>query len=195
LFSGILVQWNFLDHFFGGGCIQTTHIDYIEAKSSRQFIFDATVEKYVCSLKHRRQTVARLEHVLNLWLLPHHEDKKKHPFADFDAFYALILRSRNDVDMSVKVTAVCLEYIKYFNTISPTDFARVLHIELSKTWEILYELASLFDVSGESIRPFHASFGEILFDRSRSLDLIPLLRQLERQVVGYFSLVAVFAWN
>ena len=70
--------------------------------------------------------------------------------------------------MSVKATAVCLEYIKYFDTISPADLAKVLDI---KTWEILYELASLFDASENNIRPFHASFGDFLFDKSRSLDL------------------------
>jgi len=59
-------------------------------------------------------------------LLPHLEDKKKHPFADLDALYTLILRSCNDVDMSVKAAAVCLEYFKYFNTISPADLAEVL---------------------------------------------------------------------
>jgi hypothetical protein len=147
------------------------NIDYLVAKSSRQFIYAATVEKYVCSPKHRHQAVSRLEHVLNLRLLPHLEDKKKHPFADLDALYTLILRSRNDVDMSVKATAVCLEYVKYFNNVSPMDLAKVLHIERSKTWEILYELASLFDVSKKSIRPFHASFSDFLFDKSRSLDL------------------------
>ena len=73
--------------------------------------------------------------------------------------------------MSIKATAVCLEYVKYFNTISAANLAKVLDIELSKTWEILYELASLFDISRKSIRPFHASFGDFLFDRSPSLDL------------------------
>ena len=63
------------------------NIDYFVAKSSRQFIFAATVDKYVCSPKHRHHAVSRLEHVLNLRLLPHLEDKRKHPFAD------LILRS------------------------------------------------------------------------------------------------------
>jgi hypothetical protein len=72
--------------------------------------------------------------------------------------------------MSVKATAVCLEYPKYFNTISPSDLAKVLHIDISETWAILYELASLFDASEESIRPFHASFGDFLFDSSRSLE-------------------------
>ncbi|KAF8800859.1 hypothetical protein BYT27DRAFT_6821236 [Phlegmacium glaucopus] len=146
------------------------NIGYLVAKSSGQFIFAATVDKYVCSPRHRHQAVARLKHVLDLRLLPHLEDKKKHPFADLDALYSLILRTRNDVNMSVKATAVCLEYPTYFNTILPTDLAKVLDIELSETWAILYELASLFDASKEGIRPFHASFGDFLFDSSRSLD-------------------------
>ena len=146
------------------------NIDYLVAKSSGQFIFAATVEKYIGSPKYRHHAVARLKHVLDLKLLPHLEDKRKHPFADLDALYALILRTRNDVEMSVKATAVCLEYPKYFNTISPADLAKVLHIELSETWAILYELASLFDISEDCIRPFHASFADFLFDSSRSVD-------------------------
>ena len=93
-----------------------------------------------------------------------------HPFANLDALYHLILRTRNDVNMSVNATAVCLEYQKYFNAISPVNLSKVLNIDLSETWAILYELASLFDTSEESIRPFHASFGDFLFDSSRSAD-------------------------
>jgi len=145
------------------------NIDYLVAKSSGHFIFAATVEKYVGSPKYRHQAVARLKHVLDLRLLPHLEDKQKHPFADLDALYALILRTRNDVDMSVKATAVCLEYPKYFNTISPAELAKVLNIEIDETWAILYELASLFDISEDCIRPFHASFADFLFDSSRSV--------------------------
>ena len=144
------------------------NIDYLVTKSSGQFIFAATVERYVCSPKHRHQAVARLKHVLDLRLLPHLEDNKKHPFADLDALYHLILRTRNNVNMSVNATAVCLEYPKYFNAISAANLSMVLNIELSETWAILYELASLFDRSKEGIRPFHASFGDFLFDSSRS---------------------------
>ena len=146
------------------------NIDYLVKKSSGQFIFAATVERYVCSPKHRHQAVVRLKHVLDLRLLSHLEDKKKHPFADLDALYQLILRTRNDVNMSINATAVCLVYPKYFITISPADLSEVLNIELSETWAILYELASLFDTSKKSIRPFHASLGDFLFDTSRSAD-------------------------
>ena len=159
-----------LPHPPNGDWPTAENIDYLVTKSSGQFIFAATVERYVCSPKHRHQAVARLKHVLDLRLLPHLEDKKKHPFADLDALYHLILKTRNDVNMSVNATAVCLEYPKYFIAISPADLSKVLNIDLSETWGILYELASLFDTSEESIRPFHASFGDFLFDSSRSAD-------------------------
>ena len=146
------------------------NVDYLVTKSSGQFIFAATVERYVCSPKHRHQAIARLKHVLDLTLLPQFDDKKKHPFADLDALYHLILRTRNDVNMSINATAVCLEYPKYFIAISPANLSEVLNIELDETWAILYELASLFETTEESIRPFHASFGDFLFDSSRSGD-------------------------
>ena len=72
--------------------------------------------------------------------------------------------------MSVNATAVCLEYPKYFFAVSPADVSKVLNIELGETWAILYELASLFDTSEDSIRSFHASYGDFLFDSSRSGD-------------------------
>jgi len=146
-------------------------IDYLVAKSSRQFIFAATVEKYVGSPKHRHHAVARLKHVLDLASLPHLQDPKRHPFADLDALYSVILRTRTDVTLSVKAMAVCLQYTKYFGVTTPIRLAKVLRIDLAEIWSILYELASLLDVSKDYIRPFHASFGDFLFDKSRSLDL------------------------
>jgi len=71
------------------------------------------------------------------------------------------LRSKNRTGLdfqTLKATAVSLEYPKYFNTISPAELAKVLNIELDETWAILYELASLFDISEDGIRPFHTSF-------------------------------------
>ena len=103
------------------------NIDYLISKSSGQFIFAATVERYVCSPKNRHQAVTRLKHVLDLRLLPHLEDKKKHPFADLDALYHLILRTRNDVNMSINATAICLEYPKYIITVSLADVSKAQH--------------------------------------------------------------------
>ncbi|KAF4620557.1 hypothetical protein D9613_000082 [Agrocybe pediades] len=146
-------------------------IDYLVEKSSGQFIFAATVEKYVGSPTHRHHAVKRLKHVLDLASLPSPEDKKKHPFADLDALYSLILTTRDDVDMAVKAIAVCLEYTKYFNIITPASLSTVLQVDMDETWAILFGLASLLDSSETIIRPFHASFGDFLFDKSRSLNL------------------------
>jgi hypothetical protein len=60
--------------------------------------------------------------------------------------------------MSVNATAVCLEYPKYFITVSPADLSKVLNIELSETWAILYELASLFDVQQGKHQAFSCFF-------------------------------------
>ena len=51
-------------------------IDYLVIKASGQFIFAATVERYVCSPKHRHQAVARLKHVLDLTLVSHIKTRK-----------------------------------------------------------------------------------------------------------------------
>ena len=49
------------------------------------------------------------------------EDKKKHPFINLEALYHLILRTRNDVNMSVNATAVCLAYSKHFIAVLRTS--------------------------------------------------------------------------
>jgi len=46
-------------------------------------------------------------------------DPKRHPFADLDAHYSVILRTRTDVTLSVKAMAVCLQYTKYFGVTTP----------------------------------------------------------------------------
>jgi len=146
-------------------------IDHLVEKSSGQFIFAATVVKYVCSPRHRHNAVTRLKHVLNRKELP--PNAKQHPLAELDALFSLILSTRelDEVGTTVKMTAICLEYPKYFNTVTPEDLAKVLQIELIGIRAMLDELASLFDVNFNNIRPFHASYGDYLFDRSRSGEL------------------------
>ena len=144
-------------------------IDHIGKKSSGHFIFAATVIKYVCAPRHRHNAVTRLKHVLDLAKLPPNLDAERDPFAGLSALYSLILSTREEVASTLKACAVCLEYPKYFSTISLTDLAMVLHFDFAKTKAMLDELASLFDVSiDNAIKPFHASFGDFLFNSSRS---------------------------
>jgi len=146
-------------------------IDHIVQKSSGHFIFAATVIKYVCAPRHRHNALTRLKHVLDLAQLPPNLDAKRHPFAELSALYTLILSTREEVASTIKACAVCLEYPKYLNTISVTDLAKVLRFDLARTRALLDELASLFDVTVDNdIKPFHASFSDFLFDRSRSGD-------------------------
>jgi len=144
------------------------NIDYLVGKSSGQFIFAATVEKYVGSPQHRHLAIARLKHVLDLSTL---QDPTKYPFTDLDALYSLILSTRSDDKLSARAMAVCIQYPKYFGVISPQNLANVLQIEEDEVFPILYELGSLLDVGENYIRLFHASFGDFLYDKSRSHDL------------------------
>ena len=149
----------------------TADIDHIVQKSSGHFIFAATAVKYVCAPRHRHNAVTRLKHVLDLAQLPPDLDAKRHPFAVLSALYTLILSTREDVASTVKACAVCLEYRKYFNTISVARLARFLRFSPARTRALLDDLASLFDVSvTKDIKPFHASFNDFLFDKFRSGD-------------------------
>jgi len=141
------------------------NIDYLVAKSSGQFIFAATIEKYVGSPKHRHLAIMRLKHVLDLSLI---HDPTKSPFASLDALYSLILSTRSDDKLSARAMAVCIQYPKYSGLISPIQLAKVLRLDIDETWAVLYELGSLLDVGEVGIRPFHASFGDFLYEKSRS---------------------------
>ena len=146
-------------------------IERIVQKSSGHFIFAATVIKYICAPRHRHNAVTRLKHVLDLAQLPPNLDAKRHPFAVLSTLYTLILSTREDVASTVKACAVCLEYPRYFKTISVTDLTKVLHFDLALTRALLDDLASLFNVGiNQDIKTFHASFSDFLFDRSRSGD-------------------------
>ena len=146
-------------------------IDYIVQKSSGHFIFAATVVKYVCAPRHRHNAVTRLKHVLDLAQLPPNLDPEQHPFAELSVLYSLILSTREEISSTTKACWVCLEYPKHFNIMSVGDLAKVLRFDLLRTRALLDELASLFDVSVDNgIKPFHASFGDFLFDRSLSGD-------------------------
>jgi len=144
------------------------NIDYLVKKSSGQFIFAATVEKYVGSPHHKHLAVTRLKHILDLSLI---QDPTKSPFADLDALYSLILSTRSDDKLSARAMAVCIQYSEYFGVISPPKLAKVLRLDIDELWAILYELGSLLDAGEDYIRPFHASFSDFLYSESRSHNL------------------------
>ena len=136
-------------------------------KSSGQFIYASTVIRFVKSIRHR--PVDRLEIVLGL--RPVHHDL---PFAELDALYMHILESLEYPDKALQVIGAILiqeghNWDEKINTVPRME--QFLGFEFGDIELYLADMASLVscDAEGnEPIRILHASFGDFLFDPTRS---------------------------
>ena len=153
------------------------HIDRLVRKSSGQFIYAATIIRYV-SFDYD-SPVDRLCSILNNGSIIHRA-AEGHPFAELDSLYMHILQMASERLDSVKnvslVTAlsiffgdylVCIQYL--YET--PNEmFCDILHLDDESVGSILAELSSIISLStgGDKVVPYHASLEDFLFDRSRS---------------------------
>lgn len=136
-------------------------------KSSGQFIYASTVIHFVKSVRHR--PVDRLEIVLGL--RPVHHDL---PFAELDALYMHILESLEYPDKALQVIGAILVQESHnwdanINTVPRME--QFLGFESGDIDLYLADMTSLVscDAEGnEPIRILHASFGDFLFDPTRS---------------------------
>lgn len=152
-------------------------IQRLVRKSSGQFIYAATVAKYVQSNRHRPDH--RLEVVLSL--RPARTDR---PFAELDALYTQIFISVEDID---RVLDVLTFYIQYNLRNANLDDSRFdssgINVEAVETIlaldhgdiQLLFcdlgSVVALVEVYGngrEELRLLHASLTDFLLDPSRS---------------------------
>ena len=156
-------------------------IDKLVRKSSGQFIYAATVIRYVCS--DYNSPVDRLRSVLDsgrtLISRSGISDSLELPFAELDTLYAQILqtasgrfRVHNPQTVPLMV-ALCIlpgedhEFLVLHQ--SPADaFSKILRLDIDVVSLILAELSSILSVQPWHIAVYHASLGDYLFDRSRS---------------------------
>ncbi|KAF4617429.1 hypothetical protein D9613_006400 [Agrocybe pediades] len=138
-------------------------IEMLVKKSSRQFVYAATVICYVESTRHRPDR--RLDVVLNLRLV--HGD---HPFAELDELYATILKSALDIEKVLHVLALHLMDTA-INICCPV-IEKLLSYDEGEVEILFCDMGALVQVYKEReqlyLRFLHASFREYLVDATRS---------------------------
>ena len=118
------------------------------------------------SIRHR--PTERLDIILGL--RPAHRDL---PFAELDALYMHILSELDDPHRTLLVIGLLLIRAQYLGDrlSSITDIEHFLGLDAGDVELLLADMASLvsWDADGtQNVQMLHASFGDFLFDRSRS---------------------------
>jgi hypothetical protein len=152
-------------------------IQVLVEKSSGQFIYAATVIRYVSSFRHR--PTDRLEVILGI--RPPRNDT---PFAELDYLYKNIFSSVEDTDAALRVLGVLLlprnvpwdpeiplsPLFHAINIRMPDALERFMFLNPGDIQQILIDLGSVvsFENQNTEIRVLHASLGDFLFDPLRS---------------------------
>jgi len=144
-------------------------------KSSGQFIYPATIIRYISSPRHN--PTLRLDVVLRLRPL-----SGESPFAQLDALYKYILLSCENVELALRIIGMCLlgtqgmhvpwsvaAYPFPSETTSPTNMERILSLNPGDVQCCLEDLGSLIEYKGDYIglRVLHASLFDFLSDPIR----------------------------
>jgi len=137
-------------------------------KSSGQFIYPATVIKYLKSLRHRPDH--RLEIIQNLRAQTHDSDM---PFAELDALYTHVLSSATDISMVLYVLSFWM-YQQHETVDLPTVavIENLFSLENGTIETLFCDLKGLVELTTwnekEYIKVLHASLQDFLLDPSRS---------------------------
>jgi len=129
-------------------------------KSSGQFIYAATVIRYVESPHHRPHQ--RLDSILGL-----HPPFKDLPFVELDALYTHILKITDDPQLFVDILIFPAMY--YTNT-SVGQVERIHALESGDVEVLLSDVASVVQIRTQdsNIKLLHKSFFDFLLDPHRS---------------------------
>jgi len=149
-------------------------------KSSGQFIYPATIIRYISSPRHN--PTLRLDVVLRLRPL-----SGESPFAQLDALYKYILLSCEDVKLALRIIGMCLlttqeidvpwdggnPYKLSSEITMPENTERILGLYPGDVQRGLEDLGSLVEYKGDHIelRVLHASLFDFLSDPIRSSGL------------------------
>ncbi|KAF9548174.1 hypothetical protein CPC08DRAFT_715631 [Agrocybe pediades] len=135
-------------------------------KSSRQFIYAATVVRYVESTRHRPDE--RLFNILN-----DRRENGDHPFAELDELYSTILKSALDIE---KVLHVLSLYLMGGSPCCCSVAEKMLSYDEGTVEMLFCDLSALVQIDKNPdyehfpsyLRNLHASFEEYLLDAARS---------------------------
>ncbi|KAF8801652.1 hypothetical protein BYT27DRAFT_6785965 [Phlegmacium glaucopus] len=165
-------------------------LEMLVRKSSGQFIYAATVVRFVESNRHR--PTKRLEIILGIEPLGN-----INPFAELDALYCHVLSSVDDIQATLGVLSLYLAtpYVQVmFQGNSPSESVdQFLCLEQGDVHLVLITLSSIVsydEVTGE-VKILHASFADFLLDRHRStifhIDLATASAHFVRRIFQYIK--------
>ena len=149
--------------------------DLVE-NSSGQFIYPATIIRYISSPRHN--PLLRLNVVLRLQPL---SESGGSPFTQLDALYRHILLSCHDIVLALRIIGMCLLSSREFTTpwgrfyrfpsetTTPKYMESFLGLDPGDVQRGLEDLGSLINYRGdhEPLRVLHASLFDFLTDQSR----------------------------
>lgn len=146
-------------------------IDDLVKRSSGQFIYVATVKKYIESDRH--DPISRLDTIISLA-----HDPGNAPYADLDTLYKHILMHLADETrrrLVLRVLFVLLHQPFESSGYEVTDYDQIslvhhlFNVPKNDILLALADLSSILTVNPHGrIKLFHASFPDFLFDKSRS---------------------------
>ena len=147
-------------------------------KSSGQFIYPATIIRYISSPRH--SPTLRLDRILKLRPL-----SGEFPFAQLDLLYRHILLSCENVALALRIIGICLvstqaiavpwgHIYRYPSQITAPEYMEtILGLDPGDVQRCLEDLGSLIEYKSdtEKLRVLHASLFDFLLDPARFLEL------------------------
>ncbi|KAF9549604.1 hypothetical protein CPC08DRAFT_675027 [Agrocybe pediades] len=152
--------------YLGSSWPENKHLVTLLNKSSGQFIYAASVVKYVGSIRHRPDH--RLEAALHL--RPHNGDL---PFAQLDSLYTMILQSALDVEKVFRILSFHLIAKSRFGVPCST-IERILSYDEGEVDILFCDLQAVIEIrraehsEDRYLAVVHASFEDYLLDPERS---------------------------
>ena len=136
-------------------------LNILVQKSSGQFIYAATVIKFVESIRHRPTT--RLNIILGI-----SPPSGENPFAQLDALYHGILSSVINVPLTLRVLSVYIIDPPISAYLDISDIEQLLSLGQSDIELALVDLPSIVSYETGVVATSHASLVDFLLDRRRS---------------------------
>ncbi|KAF8957407.1 hypothetical protein BDZ97DRAFT_109806 [Flammula alnicola] len=140
-------------------------IDKLVKKSSGQFIYAATVSKYIKS--PRQHPLESLRTIIELV-----KDPKNRPYAELDALYTYIFASTEDSDLVLQILRIHLMPVVtpiVDSRIDEIDFiGRLLDLGAGKVKLALTDISSIVEITSSQIKFLHASLPDFLLDETRA---------------------------
>jgi len=164
-------------------------------KSSGQFIYPATIIRYISSPRHN--PTLRLDVVLRLRPV-----SGESPFAQLDALYKYILLSCEDVELALRIIGMCLLKTKALvapwgpdfygfppDITTPANTERTLGLCPGDVQRCLEDLGSLIEYKADDIelRVLHASLFDFLSDPIRFSGLPSSLAAIHTDLAIWYS--------